>query len=98
MASLLPNATKKQFPITTHSNKLYGNLSVCAGPGSIAGCDGTDHHFTIEAWSALGLDPGTRLVSREAPPAAEIMSLARRTLGLAAPPKEFERRGPTSTV
>jgi hypothetical protein len=88
MASLLPgglpnasaHASANQFPVTTHSNRLYGNLSVCAGAGHITGCDGTAAHWSMEQWLALGLDPGTEVVSRTAPNAIEILELAKSVL------------------
>jgi hypothetical protein len=81
LRTLLPNATGGlRFPVTVHSNRLYGNLSVCAGPQRVQGQGGWCH--TMEEWLALGLDPGTAVVSTRAPPPAQIVELARRMLGV----------------
>ena len=36
----------------------------------------------MESWLALGLDPGTTVISAQAPPPAQIVRLARRVLGI----------------
>ena len=82
MGALLPNTTGLRFPVTTHGNRLYGNLSVCAGACGMSGCVGTPCHHSIEEWLALGQDPGTTLVSAEVPPVDTIVGWARAMLAL----------------
>jgi hypothetical protein len=79
LATLLPNVTGLKFPLTVHSNKLYGNLTVCAGPG---GMGRSSWCHAMEDWLALGLDPGTTVISTQAPPSAHIVQLAHHMLGI----------------
>ena len=82
LSTLLPSATGGlSFPVTVHDNRLYGNLSVCAPWcwGNLSECGGC---LSMESWLALGLDPGTAVISTQAPPPAQIVRLARRVLGI----------------